>query len=104
MLTLGEVHTGLLQHATALSPAHCERILTLREGEAVIRSQRPIPFAASPEMLTGVDCRMPSQTGRQVRGAGTVHSCVRSRSVARVDVKMIFEPSGDQPSATSLPG
>jgi hypothetical protein len=74
MLTVGEVHTGLLQHATALSPAHCARILSLREGEAVLHSERPTAYAVSPDVLTGVDCRLPSDTGRQVRGAGTVVS------------------------------
>ena len=28
----------------------------------------------SPDLLTGVDCRLPSNSGRQVRGAGTVVS------------------------------
>ncbi len=74
MLTVGEVHTGLLQHATALRPDQCARILNLREGERVLRSQRPTPYAVSPDLLTGVDCRLPSDTGKQVRGAGTVVS------------------------------
>ncbi len=72
MLTVGEVHTGLLQHATALSPSQCARLLSFREGESVLRSERPTAYAVSPDMLTGVDCRMPSLSGRQVRGAGTV--------------------------------
>jgi hypothetical protein len=74
MLTLGEVHTGLLQHATALPQAHVARMLNLREGETVLRSQRPTAYAVSPDVLTGVDCRLPSNSGRQIRGAGTVVS------------------------------
>lgn len=74
MLTVGEVHTGLVQHATALSPQDCVELLSVREGEAVLRSQRPTAYAVSPDLLTGVDCRMPSDSGRQVRGAGTVVS------------------------------
>ena len=74
MLTLGEVHTGLLQHATALPQAQVARMLNLREGETVIRSQRPTTYAVSPDILTGVDCRLPSDSGKQVRGAGTVVS------------------------------
>src|SRR5579859_3336479 len=74
MLTLGEVHTGLLQHATALPQAQVSRMLNLREGETVLRSQRPTAYAVSPDLLTGVDCELPSNSGRHVRGAGTVVS------------------------------
>jgi hypothetical protein len=49
-------------------------MLNLREGETVLRSQRPSAYAVSPDILTGVDCRLPSITGKQVRGAGTVVS------------------------------
>ena len=72
MVTVGEVHTGLLQHGTPLSPDQCVRLLSLREGEPVVRSERPTPYAISPEMLTGVDCQLPSASGRHVRGAGTI--------------------------------
>src|SRR5947209_18689985 len=74
MLTLGEVHTGLLQHATALTQAQVSRMLSLREGETVLRSQRPTAYAVSPDLLTGVDCQLPRDRSRQVRGAGTVVS------------------------------
>ena len=74
MLTVGEVHTGLLQNSTALPQAHCVRILSLREGESVLRSQRPTAYAVSPDVPTGVDCWLPSISGRQVRGIGTVQS------------------------------
>jgi hypothetical protein len=49
-------------------------MLNLREGETVLRSQRPTAYAVSPDILTGVDCRLPSNSGKQVRGAGTVVS------------------------------
>jgi hypothetical protein len=74
MLTLGEVHTGLLQHATALPQAQVSRMLNLREGDPVLRSGRPSAYAVSPDILTGVDCRLPSNSGKQIRGAGTVVS------------------------------
>lgn len=74
MLTVGEVHTGLLQNSTALSQAHCVRILSLREGESVLWSQRPTAFAVSPDLPTGVDCPLPSAKGRKVTGIGTVVS------------------------------
>src|SRR5262245_26900028 len=74
MLTMGEVHTGLIQNATALPQAHCEQILNLIEGERVLYSQRPTAYAKSPNVRTGVDCSLPSASGRQVRGVGVVVS------------------------------
>lgn len=72
MLILGEVHTGLLQNSTSLPPAGCEGALGLFRGEAVRRSERPIAHAASPDLLTGVDCRLATASGARVRGVGTV--------------------------------
>lgn len=72
MLILGEVHTGLLQNSTSLSPPRCERALGLFRGEPVRRSERPIAHAASPDLLTGVDCRLATTSGARVRGVGTV--------------------------------
>jgi hypothetical protein len=72
MLILGEVHTGLLQNSTSLPSAGCERALGLFRGEAVRRSERPIAHAASPDLLTGVDCRLATASGTRIRGVGTV--------------------------------
>jgi hypothetical protein len=72
MLTLGEVHTGLLQHSTPLSPAGAEHILGLAQGERVRRFERPISYAVSPDLLTGVDCPLATSSGARVRGIGTV--------------------------------
>jgi hypothetical protein len=71
---MGEVHTGLLHHSSAISSDSTERLLRFAEGERVLRSQRPIRYAVSPELLTGVDCRLPSSSGAAVRGVGTVAS------------------------------
>ncbi len=72
MLTIGEVHTGLVQHQAPLSQAQSERILQFQEGEVVLLSQRPTTRAASPTRFFGVDCLLPSHTNRQVRCAGTI--------------------------------
>jgi hypothetical protein len=72
MLIIGEVHTGLVQHGPPLSQSQSANILRLLDGDVVKLYQRPIAFAMSPERLTGVDCLMPSNTYRQIRGAGTV--------------------------------
>jgi hypothetical protein len=71
-LVLGEVHTGLLQHASSLPPPACERLLGLAQGERVRRFERPIAHAASPDLLTGVDCQLATASGARVRGVGTV--------------------------------
>lgn len=72
MLILGEVHTGLLQHSVPLSASGCESLLGFIRGEPVRRSERPISHAASPELLTGVDCPLPTGSGSRNRGVGTI--------------------------------
>lgn len=73
-LSLGEVHTGLLQSSSAISAPVCRQVLALLLGERVRSSERPIAYAASPELLTGLDCRMPSRSGARTRGVGTALS------------------------------
>lgn len=72
MLLLGEVHTGLLQHSTSLSSSQSERLLAFMRGERVRRFERPIGHVVSPELLTGVDCRLPTASGARVRAVGTI--------------------------------
>lgn len=69
---LGEVHTGLVQHSAALSAAECERVLRLLQGERVHTFERPIAYAVSPPLLTGVDCPLPTSSGASPRGVGSV--------------------------------
>jgi hypothetical protein len=68
----GEVHTGLVQHSTALPPATCQRLLTVFQGEPARVSERPIAHVVAPERLTGIDCRLVTTSGTSVRGIGTV--------------------------------
>jgi hypothetical protein len=72
MVVIGEIHTGLVQHSTALSAAFCEELLQLREGESARRSERPTAQVVSPSDLAGVDCLLPSKKDAKVRGVGTV--------------------------------
>jgi hypothetical protein len=75
MLTLGEVATGLLQNSTSVPPPDCARLLELVFGERVRNATRPIAYTVSPDLLTGVDCRLAAGSGaRTVRGVGTVVS------------------------------
>ncbi|SBT39048.1 SCO2521 family protein [Micromonospora auratinigra] len=72
MITVGEVHTNLLQHSTALGQEQSTEVLSLVEGEAVLTSRRPSLYAVSPDVRTGVDCWLPSARRRQLRGVGAV--------------------------------
>ena len=73
-LTIGTVRTGLLRHSSAVSQELATRLLRLVPSEHVARSERPRPYAVSPELLTGVDCPLPSRNGSRVRGVGTLAS------------------------------
>jgi hypothetical protein len=70
-LTIGEVHTGLLLTSTAVSDDTVAELLGIVPGRSVRTRQRPIRYAWSPEVLTGVDCSAPIAGGREVRVVGT---------------------------------
>jgi hypothetical protein len=70
-LTIGEVHTGLLLTSTAVSDDTAAELLMIVPGRSVRIRQRPIRYAWSPEVLTGVDCSAPVAGGREVRVVGT---------------------------------
>src|SRR5450755_341695 len=70
-LTIGEVHTGLLLTSTAVSADTAAALLAVLPGGSVRTRQRPVRFAWSPEVLTGVDCLAPITGCREVRLVGT---------------------------------
>lgn len=72
-LICGEVRTCLLPSSVAL-PDHSGELLALRADERVRVSERPNRYAVSPELLTGVDCRLPTASGAKVRAVGTLVS------------------------------
>jgi hypothetical protein len=72
VLACGEVRTCLLPCRDAVSAAVAERLLRLRADERVRVSQRPNLYAVSPDILTGVDCRLPTANKSKVRAVGTV--------------------------------
>lgn len=74
MLTLGEVHTGLLQHSSSLTADRSTHALSLLLGERVRRSERPIAYAVSPGTSTGVDCALATRSGTHTRAIGTAVS------------------------------
>ena len=43
----------------------------MRLGEVVRQFERPVPYAVSPDVFTGVDCRLATLAGGRPRGIGT---------------------------------
>jgi hypothetical protein len=72
VLACGEVRTCLLPTRDAVDERAAEQLLRLRADERVRLSRRPNRYAVSPDVLTGVDCRLPTATGARVRAVGTV--------------------------------
>lgn len=72
VLACGEVRTCLLPSFQALDGRAAAQLLRLRADEHVRVSERPTMYALSPEVLTGVDCRLPTSNGSKVRAVGTV--------------------------------
>lgn len=70
-LTIGEVHTVLLLTSTAVPVDTAVELLAIVPGGSVRTRQRPIRYAWSPEVLTGVDCAAPLAGRREVRIVGT---------------------------------
>ena len=70
-LTIGEVHTGLLMTSAAVSADTVAELLAIVPGWTVRTRQRPIRYAWSPELLTGVDCSALLAERREVRVVGT---------------------------------
>jgi hypothetical protein len=70
-LIIGEVHTGLLLTSTAVSAGTASSLLAIQPGGSVRIRQRPVRYAWSPDVLTGVDCLAPACGQREVRIVGT---------------------------------
>ncbi|KOU60238.1 hypothetical protein ADK57_31345 [Streptomyces sp. MMG1533] len=72
VLACGEVRTCLLPTLLALDGRAAAQLLRLRMDEHERVSERPNLYVRSPEILTGVDCRLPTSNGAKVRAVGTV--------------------------------
>jgi hypothetical protein len=72
MLAVGEIHTGFLRNSTSVSRERSTHVLALIQGQRVRRSERPMPYAVSPDLLRGVDCRIATASGARPRAVGTV--------------------------------
>ncbi|MFE9442204.1 SCO2521 family protein [Streptomyces sp. NPDC006602] len=72
VLVCGEVRTCLLPTRDAVEERAAEQLLRLRADERVRLSRHPNRHAVSPDVLTGVDCLLPTATGARSRAVGTV--------------------------------
>ncbi|MFF5982658.1 SCO2521 family protein [Streptomyces olindensis] len=72
VLACGEVRTCLLPCLQPLDIRAAAHLLRLRPDERVRTSERPNLHALSPDLLTGVDCRLPTSNGAKTRVVGTV--------------------------------
>jgi hypothetical protein len=72
VLVCGEVRTCLLPTRDAVDERAAVQLLRLRADERVRVSRHPNRHAVSPDVLTGVDCRLPTATGARSRAVGTV--------------------------------
>jgi len=97
-LTIGEVHTGLLLTSTAVSAETATALLAILPGGSVRTRQRPVRYAWSPEVLTGVDCLAPVADRREVRVVGTPATQVSLTDghivQARTHATLRYEPVG----------
>lgn len=71
LLVLGEIHSGVLQNSRPITPESADEMLSLITDHPVRSWERPIRHAASGQVLTGVDCTLPT-TGSARRVIGTV--------------------------------
>ncbi|MGW3644933.1 SCO2521 family protein [Streptomyces sp. NPDC000878] len=72
VLACGEVRTCLLPAFQALDSRTAVQLLRLRADDRVRVSERPNAYVLSPDVLTGVDCPLPTANGAKVRAVGTV--------------------------------
>jgi hypothetical protein len=97
-LTIGEVHTGLLLTSTAVPAETAAALLAILPGGSVRTRQRPVRYAWSPEVLTGVDCLAPVAGRREVRIVGTPATQVSLTDghivQARTHATLRYEPAG----------
>lgn len=97
-LTVGEVHTGLLLTSTAVPAETAAALLAILPGGSVRTRQRPVRYAWSPEVLTGVDCFAPTVGRREIRIVGTLATQVSLTDghivQARTHATLTPEPHG----------
>jgi hypothetical protein len=69
---IGEIHTGVLQNSLPITTETAAELLALAVHQTVRTWERPVRHAASPEILSGVDCQLPAASGGRRRAVGTI--------------------------------
>ncbi|MCY1144749.1 SCO2521 family protein [Actinoplanes sp. Pm04-4] len=72
MLTLGEVHTGLLQNSVPLSAERVAKVLRPLSGDQIQHYERPLTRGVTADRPRGVDCRLPAASKANPHVVGTV--------------------------------
>jgi hypothetical protein len=62
-LVFGEIHTSLLQTSAALSSAETRQLLSVVPGHQAQTIDRPVQYARSPLIITGLDCELSNEAG-----------------------------------------
>jgi hypothetical protein len=97
-LTVGEVHTGLLLTSAAVPLDTAVELLAIVPGRLVGTRQRPIRYAWSPEVLTGVDCSAPlaDRGGVRIVGAPATQLSLTDGHIVQAGTYATFrhEPDG----------
>ncbi len=73
-MILGETKTAFLQNSTSVSLRLAAELLVFRPDVGTLQSERPIALATSSDVLTGVNCHLPSARNAKVEAIGTVIS------------------------------
>jgi hypothetical protein len=71
-LLLGEIRTTLLRNSTPISRETAQDVLRLTPDGRVSVASRPISYARSPHLVTGVHCLLASGQRRRVEAVGTI--------------------------------
>ncbi|MGI5425682.1 SCO2521 family protein [Streptomyces sp. CA-179760] len=99
VLVCGEVRTCLLPALRALDSRAAPQFLRLRADEHVRVSERPNLYVRSPEVLTGVDCGLPTSNGAKVRAVGTVAARAALTEGRVLQATAYFSAPGSGPEA-----
>lgn len=96
VVACGEVRTTLLVTSRTLAHEETPQVLRLGSGDRVRQYRRPRPRAVSPDVLTGVDCQLPTVTGARVRVVGTLsaHAVLTEGRVLQASARLAAPATG----------
>ncbi|WP_327693288.1 SCO2521 family protein [Streptomyces sp. NBC_00459] len=98
LVVLGEIRTGLLMNRSPLPAPADARLLELVPGERVRVHERPVRRVVSADLPYGVDCPLFTETGRRVRGIGTLltRACVVGGRIVQGSTRAVVVAGADR--------